>query len=106
FASLNRAWSPASVWGLALVTTFLFFVSIVLHELAHAIVARLSGIPVRGITLFALGGIAQIEKDAATPDKKFWMAIAGPGGRVLRSAVWAITHSADRGTRIAARVSQ
>jgi len=161
FASLNRTWSPAIVWSLALITAALFFVSIVLHELAHATVARLSGVPVCGITLFALGGIAKIEKDAATPSKEFWMAIAGPivsivigvgcrliagaaglvapavtlsgfadvlgwlayinialalfnlipgfpldGGRVLRSIVWAITHSAERATRIAARVGE
>jgi Zn-dependent protease/predicted transcriptional regulator len=161
FAALNQTWSPAAVWGLALVTAALFFVCIVLHELAHASVARFSGVPVRGITLFALGGIAQLEKDAATPGKEFWIAIAGPvasfaigigcrviaaaagfvapavavsgfaavlgwlayinvalalfnlipgfpldGGRVLRSIVWAITHSANRATRIAARVGQ
>lgn len=161
FASLNRGWSLTTVWILSLVTAALFFACIVLHELAHASVARLSGVPVRGITLFALGGIAQIEKDAATPGKEFWMAIAGPiasviigiscrvmaaaagfvaptgalsgfaavlgwlayinvalalfnlipgfpldGGRVLRSIVWAITRSADRATRIAARVGQ
>lgn len=78
FAELNGEWPRAVVWGLALVTAALFFVSIVLHELAHATVARLGGVPVRGITLFALGGIAQIEKDAATPAREFWMAIAGP----------------------------
>jgi hypothetical protein len=74
FAALNRSWSPAIIWGLAALTAALFFVCIVLHELAHASVARLSGIPVRGITLFARGGIAQIEKE-------------------LRSIVWAITHN-------------
>ncbi len=78
FAAINRAWSPATIWALSLLTAVLFFVCIVLHELAHASVARLSGVPVRGITLFALGGIAQIEKDAATPGKEFWVAIAGP----------------------------
>jgi Zn-dependent protease/CBS domain-containing protein len=78
FAGLNPAWSRQTVWFLALVTALLFFVCIVLHELAHATVARFSGIHVRGITLFALGGIAQIEKEAATPSKEFWMAIAGP----------------------------
>ena len=70
FATLNRAWSPQTVWIMALVTAILFFVCIVLHELAHASVARFGGIPVRGITLFALGGIASIEKDAATPAKE------------------------------------
>src|SRR6478736_6180904 len=78
FAALNPNWSPGVVWGLSIITALLFFVCIVLHELAHASVARLSGIPVRGITLFALGGIAQIEKDATSPGKEFWMAIAGP----------------------------
>src|SRR5829696_9664042 len=78
FATLNRAWAQQTIWLLALVTAVLFFVCIVLHELARASVARSSGVPVRGITLFALGGIAQIEKEAATPAKEFWMAIAGP----------------------------
>jgi Zn-dependent protease/predicted transcriptional regulator len=78
FAAMNPNWSPGVVWGLAIITALLFFVCIVLHELAHASVAKVSGIPVQGITLFALGGIAQIEKDAASPAKEFWMAIAGP----------------------------
>lgn len=78
FAALNRTWSAGTVWALALVTAALFFICIVLHELAHASVARRSGIQVHGITLFALGGIAQIEKEATTPAREFWIAIAGP----------------------------
>jgi Zn-dependent protease/CBS domain-containing protein len=78
FAGQNPGWGPVTVWSLAVVTAVLFFVCIVLHELAHATVARLSGLSVRGITLFALGGIALIEKDATTPAKEFWIAIAGP----------------------------
>ncbi len=78
FSALNPAWPGAIVWMLAILTAVLFFVSIVLHELAHASVARLAGIQVRGITLFALGGIAQIEKEAGTPGREFWMAVAGP----------------------------
>src|SRR5262249_18732452 len=78
FASVNSSWSTATVWGLSIATALLFFVCLVLHELSHATVARLFGVPVRGITLFALGGVASIEKDADTPAKEFWMAIAGP----------------------------
>src|SRR5262249_50257778 len=78
FAVATPSWSVATVWTLALITAILFFVSLVLHELAHAAVARFNGIPVRGITLFALGGLAQIEKEAASPAREFWMAIAGP----------------------------
>ena len=83
FSRQSSRWSPATVWSLAVITAVLFFACIVLHELAHAVVARLSDIPVRGITLFALGGIAQIEKEASTPAKEFWMAIAGPGASLV-----------------------
>lgn len=71
-------WSGVTTWTVAIVTGLLFFVSILLHELSHAAVAKLRGIPVRAITLFALGGVAQIEKDAADPKSEFWMGIIGP----------------------------
>jgi Zn-dependent protease len=78
FGGQDSGWDASTAWALAITTTILFFLSIVLHELAHAAVARLSDIPVRGITLFALGGIAEIEKEASTPAREFWIAIAGP----------------------------
>jgi Zn-dependent protease len=86
FRAVNPAWSTATVWTLSLLTAILFFLCIVLHELAHVSVARLNHTPVRGITLFALGGISQIEKDAATPGNEFWMAIAGPAASLLIGA--------------------
>jgi Zn-dependent protease len=74
----NPHWSDSLRWGLALVTAVLFFVSIVVHELSHALVAKARGLPVRAITLFALGGVAQIEKEAADAKTEFWMGIVGP----------------------------
>ena len=71
-------WEASTTWIVAIVTGLLFFVSILLHELSHAAVAKLRGIPVRGITLFALGGVAQIEKEAADAKSEFWMGIVGP----------------------------
>jgi Zn-dependent protease len=65
-------------WGLAIITAILFFASIVVHELSHALVAKARNLPVRSITLFALGGIAQIERDAADAKTEFWMGIIGP----------------------------
>lgn len=78
FAITNPEWSPSTTWIIAIVTGLLFFVSILLHELSHAAVAKMRGIPVRAITLFALGGVAQIEKDAADAKSEFWMGIIGP----------------------------
>jgi peptidase M50-like protein len=78
FTETNRDWSAEAVWIAAVTTALLFFGAIVLHELAHAMVAKARGLPVRSITLFALGGLAQIEKEAADPKTEFWMGIAGP----------------------------
>src|SRR5215472_17620143 len=66
------------IMALALVTAVLFFVSLLLHELSHSLVARSFGMPVREITLFALGGVSNIEKKPASAPKEFWMALAGP----------------------------
>ena len=78
FRAINPGWGDAVIWTSAILTGILFFVAIVVHELAHAMVARHRGLPVRSIVLFALGGMAQIEKDAADPKTEFWMGIAGP----------------------------
>ncbi len=65
-------------WLLGLVTSVLFFGSILAHELAHAIVAIRNKVPVKGITLFIFGGVAQLEQEARTPGAEFRIAIAGP----------------------------
>jgi Zn-dependent protease/predicted transcriptional regulator len=78
FQENNPGWSDGLRWGVAIVTAVLFFAAIVLHELSHAVVAKMRGLPVRSITLFALGGVAQIEKEAADAKTEFWMGIIGP----------------------------
>lgn len=78
FSLNNPDWSDSLRWGLAITTALLFFAAIVAHELSHALVARLRGLPVRSITLFALGGVAQIEKEAPDAKTEFWMGIVGP----------------------------
>ena len=78
FTTNNPGWSPVLRWGVAIVTAILFFGAIIAHELSHALVAKARGLPVHSITLFALGGVAQLEKDAADAKTEFWMGIIGP----------------------------
>jgi len=87
FAAVHPDWSTTTTWTTAIITGLLFFVSILLHELSHAAVAKRRGLPVRAITLFALGGVAQIEKDAADAKTEFWMGIMGPIASVLIGVV-------------------
>src|SRR5205809_2478324 len=78
FTATNPQWGANIIWGVSILTALLFFATIVIHELSHAAIAKARGLPVRSITLFALGGVAQIEKEASDPKTEFWMGIAGP----------------------------
>jgi Zn-dependent protease len=88
FGQTNPDWPRGVTWLLALVTAGLFFAALIAHELAHATVARARGLPVRSITLFALGGVAQIEKEAMDPKTEFWMGIVGPVASALIGAAF------------------
>jgi Zn-dependent protease/predicted transcriptional regulator len=78
FRETNSQWGDGVILITAVVTGFLFFATIIAHELAHSVVAKSRGLPVKSITLFALGGVAQIEKEAADAKTEFWIAIVGP----------------------------
>lgn len=70
---------PAPVYvAMGSVGTVLFFVSVLLHEMAHSVVARAKGIPVEGITLFVFGGVAHAGSEFETPRDEFLIAAAGP----------------------------
>lgn len=71
-------WSDFAAVVTALVTSTLFFISIILHELGHSIVAIRNGIDVKSITLFIFGGVAQTERESDTAAIEFKVAIAGP----------------------------
>ncbi len=71
-------YAPWVYWGMGLVTALGFFVCVLLHELGHAVVARSTGMPIRGITLFLFGGVAELGDEPRTAGGEFVMAIAGP----------------------------
>jgi Zn-dependent protease len=78
FFSVRLALSQPVVWALAVAAAVLSVLCLYAHELAHAIVARLYGIPVRTISLFLLGGMAHITRESPSPRAEFLIAIAGP----------------------------
>jgi Zn-dependent protease/predicted transcriptional regulator len=78
FHASNAEWGGGVILSLSIVTAILFFLSLLLHELAHSLVATSNGLPVREITLFALGGVSQIEKNPTSAKVEFWMALVGP----------------------------
>jgi Zn-dependent protease/predicted transcriptional regulator len=77
FRASNPAWGENVILAMAIGTAILFFVSLLLHELAHSLVARANGLPVREITLFALGGVSQIEKNPQSAKVELTSAVIG-----------------------------
>lgn len=75
---LRPNWSDQKTYLVAVVTAVLFFVSVLLHELAHAVTAKAFRMPVSSITLFLLGGVANLAKEPPSARAEFLMAGAGP----------------------------
>jgi Zn-dependent protease/CBS domain-containing protein len=71
-------WAVRTYWVVGAITALAFFASVLLHELGHSWVALRNRIPIRGITLFVFGGLAQIAREPGAPGVEFRIAIAGP----------------------------
>lgn len=78
FPAQFPGWASWEYWAIGALATILLFVSVLLHELGHATAARHYHIPVREITLFIFGGVAQIQEEPKSASSEFWIAIAGP----------------------------
>jgi Zn-dependent protease len=63
---------------MAMVAMLCFFASLLAHELAHSVVARRLGVPIKNITLFLFGGVAELEAEPQSAAVEFWVALAGP----------------------------
>lgn len=73
-----RAGTTAEYWAMGLVTALLLFLSVLIHEIGHSIVAQGYGLRVPRITLFLFGGVAQIAAEPPSAGAEFWIAIVGP----------------------------
>ena len=85
-----KGWPPSLYWIMGAATAVMLFVSVLLHELGHSVVARRYKIPVRRITLLIFGGVSQIEAEAATAGADFRIAVAGPLVSLALAAFFAV----------------
>jgi len=83
FGAENVTWSDTKSFVIAVIAAVLFFLSVLGHELAHALVARRFGMDVSSITLFVLGGVANLAKEPPSAISEFLMAAAGPATSIV-----------------------
>lgn len=88
FPSINPNWSTAAYWFAGIISSLALFISVLIHELAHSLVAKARGLPVSSITLFILGGVSNLQEEPKKPGVEFTMAIVGPGTSLVLAVIF------------------
>jgi Zn-dependent protease/predicted transcriptional regulator len=88
FPSLTPGLTVATYWAMGIAATIGLFLSIVFHEMSHSLVARRYGLPIRGITLFIFGGVAEMTSEPSHPRDELLMAAAGPAASFVLAALF------------------
>jgi Zn-dependent protease/CBS domain-containing protein len=83
FPAQIQGLSRSTYWLLGVAGALGLFASIVIHEVSHSLVARRFGLPIKGITLFIFGGVAEMDDEPPSPQSEFLMALAGPVSSAL-----------------------
>src|SRR5689334_13546067 len=78
FGQIHSGWSAGMRWGMAMLAAFLFFASVLAHELAHSLAALARGVAVQNITLFMFGGVSNIQREPDAPAEELFITIVGP----------------------------
>jgi Zn-dependent protease/predicted transcriptional regulator len=78
FGQIHSGWSAGMRWGMAMLAAFLFFASVLAHELAHSLAALARGVAVHNITLFMFGGVSNIQREPESPAEELFITIVGP----------------------------
>jgi Zn-dependent protease/CBS domain-containing protein len=86
-----KNWPAAQYWIMGGVTAIMLFVSVLLHELGHSVVAMRYKIPVRSITLFIFGGVSLLGAEPPSAAAGFWIAIIGPVVSFVLAALFSLT---------------
>lgn len=97
FPAMYEDLSTATYWWMGIAGTVGLVFSIVFHEMSHSLVARRFGLPIKGITLFIFGGVAEMDEEPVAPGAEFWMAVAGPiSSLVLAGLFYMLTLQGNR----------
>ncbi len=94
FSHWHPAWSSMETFAIAASASLVFFGCILLHELAHSVVAKTYGLQVRSITLFLFGGVSNIEHEPPSAKSEFFIAIVGPITSIALGVVFLVLASA------------
>ncbi|MBI5117513.1 site-2 protease family protein [Candidatus Poribacteria bacterium] len=97
FPTRYKGLHPTVYWLMGAVGAVGLFASIVFHEMCHSLVARGYGLPMKGITLFIFGGVAEMDEEPPSARAEFMMAVAGPASSVVLSLVFYGIHLIGRG---------
>jgi Zn-dependent protease/predicted transcriptional regulator len=87
FPNSYRGLNPAVYWAMGVASAVGLLISIVFHELWHSLIARRFGLPMKGITLFIFGGVAEMTNEPPSPKAEFFMAAAGPLSSIVLGGV-------------------
>lgn len=99
FPSLFPGLDTGTYWAIGAVATLLLFVSVLVHELSHSLVAKARGLPVHSITLFIFGGVSNIREEPRTPGTEFVVAAVGPASSLILGGIfWGLYLAAETAT--------